>query len=212
MKRFFTLLALSMLLCRTADAQKLDIDLGIKIGANFSNIDGKYWQNGYKANLLGGAFLGITGRRLGGQIEGIFSQSTYITGKDFNDMYHDILKTGKDSIKEGSFKVNYLSIPVLLNVRLFKSAMIQLGPQFSGVVSVNDKDDLVKDAGELFKGSWDGVVGLWVNLPARLNIGVRYVIGLSNINKYDGKSLSSQEVDDAWKQKTIQVHIGYSIL
>jgi len=211
MKPLITFLA-ALLLPALVFAQKIDVDLGLKLGANFTNINGKYWENGYKANLLGGAFLGINGKRLGAQIEGIFSQATYVTGDKFNDIYGDFLQTGKDSVKAGSFKVNYLSIPVLLNIRLFSRATIQLGPQFSGVVAVNDKDELVKDASELFKSSFDGVIGLWINLPARLNFGARYVIGLSNINKADGMNSAGQQIDDAWRQRTLQLHIGYSIL
>jgi len=211
MKKLLTLIT-ALMLPALVFAQKIDVDLGIKLGANFTNIDGKYWENGYKANLLGGAFLGINGKRLGVQVEGIFSQATYVTGDKFNDIYSDFLQTGKDSIKGGNFRVNYLSIPVLLNIKLFSRATIQLGPQFSGVVSVTDKDELVKDASELFKSSFDGVIGLWIDLPFRLNIGARYVIGLSNINKTDGMSSAGQQIDDAWKQRTLQLHIGYSIL
>jgi len=211
MKQFTSLLLIVFFLPFFVNAQKLDIDLGIKLGANFSNINGKYWDHGYKANLLGGAFLGVNGKRLGVQLEGVFSQSTYVTGEKFNDIYADFLQTGKDSIKNGSFKVNYLSVPLLLNVRLFSRAIIQVGPQFSGVVAVNDRDELVKDASELFKSSFDGVIGLWINLPARINIGARYVIGLSNINNSDGMDSAGLKIDDAWKQKTLQLHIGYSI-
>ena len=212
MRHYLLLLCAAIMLPFTGFSQKLDIDLGIKFGANFTNINGKYWENGYKANLLGGAFLGVNGNRLGVQLEGIFSQATYVTGDRFNEVYKDMLQTGKDSLKGGSFKVNYLSIPVLLNLKLFSRAIIQVGPQFSGVVAVNDRDELVKDAKGLFKGSWDGVVGLWINLPARLNFGARYVIGLSNINQADGTTSNNQQIDDAWRQRTLQLHIGYSLL
>ena len=207
MKRIFTLLALAVLgFSAKSSAQKIDVDLGIKVGANFSNINGKYWENGYKANFLGGVFLGVNGNKLGVQLEGIFSQSTYETGKDFHSLYGAFYNNAADSLKKGSFKVNYLSIPVLLNIKLFSRATIQLGPQYSGIVSVNDKDELIKDAKGLFKsGSLDGVIGLQINLPARLNIGARYVIGFSDIN-------NESAAEDAWKQRTLQVHIGYSIL
>lgn len=216
MKRFYTILLVAMLPL-SCFAQKLDIGLGVKAGANFSQINGKYWENGYKANFLGGVFLAVNGKRLGGQIEGIFSQSTYNTGQGFYDIYHDFYNNVKDSAKQGSMQVNYLSIPVLLNIRLFSRAIIQLGPQYSGVVSVNDKDELLKDAKDLFKsGSLDGVVGLWIDLPARFNIGARYIFGLSNINKVDETTVSNgttgQQIDDSWKQRTLQVHIGYSIM
>lgn len=208
-----TVLIFAVLMSFPVFAQKqerLSIDLGLKAGANFSMINGKYWENGYKANFLGGAFLGINVGKLGGQIEGVFSQGTYATGEDFHDFYGDFYNNIGDSLKQGSFRVNYLSIPVLLNIRLFPRATIQIGPQYSGIVSVTDKDRLLKDAGDLFKsGSFDGVLGIWLNLPARINVGARYIIGFSDINNIDGNSV--QKIDDAWKKRSLQVHIGYSV-
>lgn len=214
MNRIITLItAIVLCLPLGAMAQRPDVDLGLKVGANFSNINGKYWESGYKANFLGGLFLAVNGGKLGVNLEGLFSQSTYVTGDRFNEIYKDAFQTGKDSIKGGSFKVNHLSIPVLLNIKLFSRATIQLGPQFSGVASVQDKDELFKDAKGLFKSSFDGVIGVQLNLPAHLNIGARYIIGLSNINDGDGQTnTGGTTIDDAWKQRSLQLHIGYSIL
>ena len=155
----------------------------------------------------------MNGNRLGVNIEALFSQNTYVTGNKFNEIYKDAYQTGKDSVKGGSFKVNYLSIPVLLNIKLFSRATIQLGPQFSGVASVQDKDELLTDARSLFKNSFDGVIGVQLNLPAHLNIAARYVVGLSNINDGDGQTNSAGlTIDDAWKQRSLQLTLGYSIL
>jgi hypothetical protein len=154
----------------------------------------------------------VQGAIIGAQIEGVFTQSTYVAGTGFNQLYKDYFKTGLDSIKGGSFKVNYLSIPVLLNIKLLPFLKMQVGPQYSGVVSVQDEKSLMKDAKALFKsGSMDGVVGFWIELPMHLNIGARYVVGLSNINSNDGAKLGSQEVVDAWRQKILQVHIGLNL-
>ncbi len=217
MKRILTtLLFAGLLLPQLSSAQlgNIGVDAGLKLGANFSNINGKYWENGYKANFLGGAFVSVNGPRIGVQVEAIFSQSSYATGNGFHDIYKDFYNNIADSAKKGNFRVNYLSIPVLLNLKLFSKVIIQVGPQYSGVVSINDKDALLKDAKGLFKsGSVDGVIGLWVNLPANLNVGARYVIGFSNLNDEDGNTTvqSSQRIDDSWKQRTLQVHLGYTI-
>jgi hypothetical protein len=132
-------------------------------------------------------------------------------GPKFSDVYKEFYQTGKDSIKDGSFRVNNLSIPLLLNIKLFSRAVIQLGPQFTGVVSVRDKDELFKDAKSLFKSSFDGVIGVNLKLPAHLDIGARYIIGLSNMHSTNGTN-TTQQVDDTWKQRTLQIHLGYSIL
>ena len=217
MKRLLTILLLSLIIQpAVSHAQRPDIDLGLKVGANFSKINGKYWENGFKTNFMAGAFAAVNVKKIGGQLEFIFSQSTYTTGKDFWDTYKDFYNNPiVDSIKEGTFKVNYLSIPLLFNLRIFPKATIQFGPQYSGIVgTIQDKDELVKDARDLFKsGSIDGVVGVSLNLPLNLNIGARYVFGLSNINvQHDKINSTPQKIDDAWKQRTVQIHIGYSIL
>jgi hypothetical protein len=214
MKRTLTLLIIALVAIPFAgQAQKIDVDLGLKVGANFSNINGTHWESGYKANFLGGVFLGVNGPKLGVTVEGLFTQSTFVTGKGFYGLYKDAYRTAADSAKSGSFKVNYISIPVLLNIKLFSRATIQLGPQFSGVASVKDRDELLNDAQELFKGGFDGVIGVQLSLPAHLNVGARYIIGLSNINKGDGTTNNAGiQIDDAWKQRSLQLHIGYSIL
>lgn len=212
MKHVLTVLLSVLLLPFGLQAQKVDFDLGIKLGANFTEIDGKYWESGYKANLLGGVFMGVNGKRIGLQVEGIFAQSTFVAGDKFKDIYGDFLQTGIDSLKGGSFKVNHLSIPVLLHIKLLPFATLQLGPQFSGLFSVRDNHELMQDASKMFKSSFDGVIGLWLRLPARLNIGARYVIGLSDVNNINNIYPGSELIDDVWHHRTLQLHIGYSIL
>lgn len=179
---------------------------GIKLGANMARLDGKTWESGYKTNLMGGVFLGLHGGRFGIQAEGLFSQSEYRTGKDFNTLYHAYLNDAKDSLKQGAFRVNYLNIPILLQYRLLNRVWLQAGPQFSGLVSTKDRDELVRDAGELFKkdgySNVSGVVGLWINLPFHLNIGGRYIMSFADEN--------NTNVADSWKQRNVQIHLGYN--
>lgn len=216
MKKLFIILIAALLPATLSFAQKSvkpNFDLGIKLGANFSQINGDYWENGFKTNFLVGAFASLNGKVLGGQIEGLFTQNTYVTGNGFRTLYSEAVNPNNYKDSNGTFKVSYLNIPVLLNVKLFPAVMIQAGPQFSGIVSINDKDNFLKDANEVFKSDWSGVIGLWINLPAHFNVGARYIIGLSNINNTDYNDPNTgKEIDDAWKQRTLQIHIGYTFL
>ena len=214
MKKILTLcfIALSLPAITKAQLNMLGVDLGIKLGGNFTDVGGKYWENGYKANFMGGGFLGVNGPVFGAQIEAMFSQSTYQAGQGFNGLYKDLFNAGKESVQGGTFRVNYISVPVLLNVKLIPKVKLQVGPQFSRVVTVIDKDDLMKDARSIFKsGSIDAVGGIWIDLPFKLNVGARYIIALSNMNNEDGNTYTTK-INDAWKQKTLQVHIGYTLL
>lgn len=210
------LLILSFLVPLFAGAQGLgnaSVDLGIKLGANFTNIDGYYWQNGYKANFLGGVFLGVNGPRFGVQIEGLFTQSTYVTGKGFYQLYQGFYQNVSDSAQSGTFRINNFSIPILLNIRIMSRVWLQLGPQYSGIVSVDDADHLMKDAQKLFKnGTLSAVGGLAIKLPLHLTVCGRYVMGLSNFNNNYDYTKTSNNIKDDWKQRTLQVTVGYTFL
>lgn len=194
------------------ESDRTSIDLGIKVGANFTNINGTYWQYGYKANFLGGVFAALNGPKVGLQVEGLFSQSTYVTGKGFNDLYEDFYQTGKDSIQAGTFRVNNFSIPLLLNIKLMSRVWVQLGPQYSGVISVNDVNNMMKDASQLFKnGALSAVGGLTIKFPIHLSITGRYIMGLSNVNNNTNYTNASANVKDDWKLRTIQFTLNYTI-
>lgn len=182
------------------------IDLGLKVGANIAKLSGDTWDNGYKAGFLGGAFAGLRGSHWGVQVEAFLSQTNYtVQGTTFYDAYHQFYNNAEDSAKNGSFKLTYLSIPILLQLKIVPMLWLQVGPQYSSIVSVNDVDGLVKDAKGLFKsGAFSGVVGLELKLPLHLNIGARYILGLSSLNNTD--------VSGAWQMRTLQVHVGYTFL
>jgi hypothetical protein len=184
--------------------------IGLKVAGNFANLDGKEWETGYKPGIAGGLAASISRNRFGVSAEALFSSIKY-TGSGV-DFYHSVKASNgtvkfsptADSNTHGEFAVTYLSIPVLLNVKLAGPLWFQVGPQFSSIISVKDKNKLVNDAKGLFKsGDVSGVLGLQLNI-AKINIGARYIIGLSDVN------LAS--AGDTWKQRTIQLHLGWFIL
>ncbi len=204
-----TLCAISILLMpaivSAQDVLPISIDLGIKAGVNFNTIHGNNWNSDYKTGLLGGAFVGIHAKRIGVVAEGLFTQTRYTTGKDFHSLYHEHYNNLSDSAKSGSFRLNQLNIPLLLQVKLFPMVWLQLGPQFSTVVSVKDGDALLKDAADIFKkGDVGGIAGLEVKLPLGLRINGRYVFGFTDVN--------NTTVADTWKQRSFQLSVGYSFL
>jgi hypothetical protein len=209
MKKFLVIILL-MSSGLVAEAKKggvvPNIDLGVKLGANFAKLDGKSWDNGYKANFLGGVFAGMRFNKVGVQIEGFYSQTNYtVDGYGFYSLYKGFYNNAGDSLKKGSLKVSYFNIPVLFEVKLLPMLWAQIGPQYSGVLHVSDPDNMLQDAGSLFKsGDISGVVGLEAKLPFHLVIGARYVLGLSSMN--------NTAVSDAWQQRVIQAHVGFSFL
>lgn len=186
-----------------------NLDLGIKVGANFAKLDGDTWDNGYKAGFLGGAFVGLRGNRFGVQLEGFFSQTHYTTtGQQFYTVYQgapQLFNQAIDSTKTGNFRAGYFNIPVLFEMKLLPMLWLQIGPQYSGIVSVKDANGFVNDAKSLFKSGYiSGVGGLELKLPFHLDAGARYVLGFSDLN--------NSNIKGAWQQRTIQLHVGYTFL
>ncbi|MBL7718167.1 MAG: PorT family protein [Flavipsychrobacter sp.] len=186
---------------------KPNIDLGLKAGANFAQLRGDSWENGYKANFLAGMFTGIRFKKFGVQAEAFFSQTSYTTtGPDFYTTYPRVaFRQPVDSSRNGRFSVGYINIPLLLQFKVLPMLWVQAGPQYSGIVSVRDADELVQDAKALFTNNdFCGVVGLELKTPVKVVVGARYVFGLSSIN--------NTSTSGAWQQNTIQLHAGFSFL
>jgi hypothetical protein len=180
--------------------------LGIKAGANFSSIKGETWENGIKANLAAGLYAGFKAEHIGVQVEALFSQSDYVTGSDFHDVYGSYYQNIGDSVKKGMFRVNKLSIPLLFQFKILPGLWIQLGPQYTGIVSVKDMDNLVTDAKSMFKtNNIQGVAGATFNL-GNFNVGARYIFDFSDINN------TNVNADDVWKERVLQIHVGLKIL
>jgi hypothetical protein len=103
---------------------------------------------------------------------------------------------------QSSVKLNYLSIPILLNYKLIGNFLsLQAGPQFS--VLMNQDKSLLQNGGDAFKkGDFSMLAGAQVKLSA-IRISARYAIGLSNINDIDNK--------DQWKSQGFQLSLGLAL-
>ena len=170
--------------------------IGVKAGANIFKIDGQSYDNGFNFGYNAGAFaeLNFT-KQIGIQPEVMFNQTNYKTGSKFSDVY------GSGSLDNYKGKLNYLSIPILLNLRPIPFLSILVGPQFG--ILLNGDQHLTTTAKDAFKkGDFSLVGGAQLNL-ASFKVGARYVIGLTDIN-----DLGSQE---KWKNQGFQVYAGFRI-
>ncbi|MCB0696208.1 MAG: PorT family protein [Chitinophagaceae bacterium] len=205
MKKFLLLICAFLPVLAFAQPGPLDVNIGLKAGMNFTRLQGSTWTGGYRSGILAGAFGSVGVKKIAGQIEALVSTTTFTgQGRSFQDA--GLLLNPVDSTSQGSFSAVYLHIPVLLNLKMFGNASIQLGPQFSSLLSAKDKDGILNTRTSTVFNTSDfaGVVGLQLKLPAKLNAGIRYTFGLSDQN------LSS--VGESWKLGTIQIHLGFSFL
>lgn len=167
---------------------------GLKAGANLQKIDGAPFKDKFTFGYHGGgyAIIGLS-KKIGIQPELLFSSANTDTATKFSTVY------GFKQI--GKVKLNYLDMPVLLNIKAAPFLTLQAGPQVS--ILLNKNKSLLKNGESAFKdGNIAAVAGLQFKF-SKIIVYSRYVAGLYNINDVNN--------GDKWKNNNIQVGVGYNI-
>ncbi|MBK7691581.1 MAG: PorT family protein [Bacteroidetes bacterium] len=210
MRKIFIICLLMGSALLTSAKQKFGIDLGIgaKAGVNLNKVEGIGLKNTFNSDPHAGFFIHVNKRRVGIQIEAVWSQNHMITDSSFNGFYKQYIKNFDDSLTIESYRFSTISIPLLLNIKPAQWLWIQLGPQFDANVNVVSQHHIVKSGLDVIKkNNYSAVGGVWVQLGGkapvlRVNLGARYVVGLDNLN-----ALTNVEI---WKNHMLQIHIGIS--
>lgn len=170
---------------------------GVKGGANINKITGKSYQDGFNFNFQAGVFVQFNfSRRFGLQPEVNFVQTSSEFSKDVNDIYNDLFRSGSQKTS----KLNYLEVPLLLNINVGSSRRVklQIGPAYGGLIK--QTVDSLKNNGNIYKNAeWAAIGGLWIQIPF-VNFGARYKIGLTDLNAIDNQQ--------TWKSQAVQVFVG----
>ncbi len=203
MQKLFVTLLLAISLPAFAQRNKADAEhenffrFGAKGGVNINKITGHAYKEGFNFNFQAGVFLQFNfSNRFGLQPEVNFVQTSSEFSNDPNDIYYDLFLGGSQK----KAKMNYLEVPLLLNINLGESKRVklQIGPSYGGLLK--QTVDSLKTNGNLYKnGEWAAIGGLWIQLPF-VNLGARYKIGLTNLNDIDDQQ--------KWKSQSIQVFVG----
>jgi hypothetical protein len=190
-KRKLLLSFIAVLLLITSQAQ---FHFGAKAGINAVKISGKTFQSGFDFNYLAGGFAEIgLGKIVSISPEVIFSQTT--ATRDSSSNYSALYNPNQMKAT-----LNYLSIPILLNVKLAGPLYIEAGPQYS--ISFTSNKNLLQSGKEAFKSGDFSLIGGVKLKIFNIRISGRYLIGLNNI--------ADATTQDKWKTQAIQVAIGYA--
>lgn len=196
MKTLFTTL-LFISIC-TAGVFAQGLDFGIKAGVNVANqkISGDYdLDTKAKIGFHGGVFVTwMFSEKLGLQPELLFSTQG---SHDEDDMY------------DYSIITNYVNVPVLLRYDINDMFSVHAGPQFGILISAEEEFDGNKqDIKDDFKTTDIGIaLGAEADLPANFGVGVRYIIGVTNVLK-EGESFGDTEL----KNGVLQIYLKFRIL
>lgn len=182
---------------KTDGEQENFFRFGAKGGVNINKISGQSYKDGFNYNFQAGVFMQFNfSNRFGLQPEVNFVQSSSEFSNDANDIYYDLFLGGSQK----KSKLNYLEVPVLLNINVGQSKRVklQVGPSYGGLLK--QTTDSLKNNGNLYKNAeWAAIGGVFIQLPF-VNLGARYKMGLTDLNAIDNRQ--------SWKSQSIQVFVG----
>jgi len=194
MKTKLLSLAAAVLLSSAAMAQ---FHIGVKAGTNITKVDGKSFKDEFRYGYHLGGFMEVRmGNKFVLQPEVLWNQFATKLDSNYKNVYEDVFN-GNSNIK-----LNYLSIPIVLNYKLIGSFLsLQAGPQFG--ILIDQSKTVLQNVGNAFKrGDFSMLAGLQFKVLAfRLN--ARYAVGLNNI--------SDLPDDDKWKNQGFQVSVGLAL-
>ncbi|MEY4052107.1 MAG: PorT family protein [Chitinophagia bacterium] len=176
--------------------------LGIKLGQNFSSVNNVNVDHNSASFHLGAtAQIGV-GPSFSIAPEVILTQ----TKLESNPSVLELL--GNSALKPETYHLNYLAIPVLAQYKVFKSFIVQAGPQYS--ILLDQKKDGQEAARLAFNsGEFAIVGGAKIDLNGFFVYG-RYVIGMNNIRS--ANELSNNLGDQStWKTRQWQLGVGFSL-
>jgi len=192
MKSLLTVLV-AFFMAQTAMAQ---FGVGLKAGANITKVEGKSFKDEFRYGYHLGGFAEIgLGDKLSIQPEVLFNQFQTRVDSTFRSVYNVRFAENRD------IKLNYLSIPILLNYKLGKSLSLQAGPQYA-ILMQKDKN-LLQNGREAFNSGDFSVLGGAQIKISKLRLSGRYFVGLNNINDIDNQN--------KWKNQGFQLSAGFSL-
>ncbi len=192
MKKF--ILLATVFIAFTAKAQE-KINIGIKVGQNFTSVNSVAVDR-HAASYHGGITvqIGLTDK-ISLVPELLLSQ----TKLSINPSIADVLSDSR--YKPETYHLNYMIVPLLVQVKPFSALLLQAGPQYG--ILLDQKKDGKENAQLAFQqGEFSFVGGAKVNLGGFFVYG-RYVVGLQNINELQDQA--------KWRTTQWQLGIGMSL-
>lgn len=195
MKTKFLFLSAAILFSFASMAQ---FHIGAKAGANISKVEGKSFNDQFKYGYHLGGFMEIPiSPKLTIQPEVLFNQYSTVLDSSYKNIYEGVFNAQNAK----NIKLNYLSIPLLLEYKMANFFRLQAGPQF-GVLIDQDRT-LLQNGGDAFRrGDLSMLAGAELQIM-KLRITGRYAIGLSNINDIDNQ--------DKWTNQGFQLSLGLAL-
>ena len=173
--------------------------LGIKGGANITKVQGKSFRDEFQYGYHAGGFAEIgLGKKWALQPEVVFNQYQTRVDSSFKNVYQNA--TNFSNYK--NVKLNYLSVPLLLNYKVGSLLSLQAGPQVG--ILIDQSKNLLDNGKEAFaSGEFSMTGGAVINI-SKLRFSGRYIVGLNNISDINDQN--------KWKNQGFQLSLGFALL
>ena len=225
MKKTALLVAALLATAAISSAQAQNVRLGLRAGANYSNLAGNLNnQSTYnnKFGFLGGVMLNvplIQDGFLSLQPEVLYSQKGF---ENKATEYTSVL--GKQK-REGQVNYNYLDVPVLLKVKT-SGLVLEAGPQYSYLLSVNNQTRTTttptignpstaesqnkSDLSGLNRNELGYLAGVGYETENGLSLNLRYTGAFSDFVKSENNAYFNGDLKNA-RHSAFQLSLGYLI-
>lgn len=115
----------------------------------------------------------------------------------------------KNQFYDAKYNLTYIDLPVLVKFQPVEWFNIHAGPQFSYLLFATQKDfgtNLKTNVlANYYKFDTGLVFGVEANLPSKINLTIRYILGLNT-------ATTGAPYTETWKNKLFQISLGYRIL
>jgi len=115
----------------------------------------------------------------------------------------------KNQYYDAKYNLTYIDLPVLIKYQPIALINIHAGPQFSYLVSATQKDfgtNLKTNVMDYYyKFDLGFVMGVEANLPFKINVTLRYILGLNT-------ATTGTQYTETWKNRSFQISLGYRII
>jgi len=196
MKNFLIITMISLFGLTIVGAQN-NVEFGLKAGINLSTITG---DDADSFSSRTGFHVGFVSEI---EISETFSfQPELLYSAQGSDWSEDFVSESF----EGTYKVDYLNVPLMAKFYVVEGFSLEAGPQVGLLLSAKAEGDFADDdLKDYLKGIDFGVnFGLGYKLDGGLNFGARYNLGLSDAND-DTDFLG----DSTYKNGVFQFSVGY---
>lgn len=225
MKKSAFLVAAVLATATVSSAQAQDVRLGLRAGANYSNLAGNINNQSTYNNKFG--FLGGVMLNVPVAADGFFSIQPEVlySQKGFENKpveYTSIFGTQK---REGQVNYNYLDVPVLLKIKT-SGFVLEAGPQYSYLLAANDQTKTTttpsigsptvaeskdkKDLSSLNRNELGYVAGVGFEAGSGVSLSLRYTGAFSDFVKSDNNTYFNGDLKNA-RHSAFQLSLGYLI-